>query len=165
MPLTQIPTVVRSRLSEVDLFPRVLADVVDIEARSRGVRIEREPERVAQSPGVRFLAPLAGVGTPGLVAARAVPALKRIAARNPAGGSDPQNLAKQHMLVAAGIILCEATGRISVVAAAIAYADIQVAIFTKIEVPGVVEAAGREQVVEKHDFAARIDLVRGHREP
>ena len=48
--LAEVPGVVRPGPALVDLLPTVLADVVDEEARARGVRVEGEAEGVASSP-------------------------------------------------------------------------------------------------------------------
>jgi hypothetical protein len=70
--LAKIPGVVGTCLTLVDLLPGALADVVNEEACTRGVRVEGEAEGVAQPRGESLLAILAGVGAAGAVAAAAV---------------------------------------------------------------------------------------------
>ena len=54
MALPHVPAVVRSGLREIDLLPRVLAHVVDEEPRPGGIRVEADPERIAQPPRERL---------------------------------------------------------------------------------------------------------------
>src|SRR5687768_13006180 len=74
--LADVPAVVRSGLCLVDLLPRVLPDVVDEEARPARIRVEAEPERVAQAPGERLAAPEPGRRAPREPARRAIRALE-----------------------------------------------------------------------------------------
>ncbi len=73
-----VPAIVRARLSEIDLLPQILSDIVDEKAGAGTVGIERHAERIAQAPGKRFLALLARVSAASRIAASAICALKRI---------------------------------------------------------------------------------------
>src|SRR5207247_4950631 len=54
--LANVPPEIGTRLSNVDLFPRVLPDVVDVEAGARRIRIECDPERISKPPRKCLLA-------------------------------------------------------------------------------------------------------------
>ena len=58
--LAEVPGVVGPCLALVDFFPAASADVVDEEARARGVRVEGEAEGVPQARSESLLALLAG---------------------------------------------------------------------------------------------------------
>src|SRR5688572_20070564 len=54
--LTHIPAVVGSGLAHIDLFPDLLADIVDEKPCPARIRIEGHAKRIAQAPGIRLLA-------------------------------------------------------------------------------------------------------------
>src|SRR5215213_7342189 len=81
--LAAIPAVVGALLANINLLPRILADIIDIKLAC--TRLERETERVAQAPGKRLLAFLCG-GAPSSVTARAVSTNERVVGWNTAIG-------------------------------------------------------------------------------
>src|SRR5215217_9126559 len=58
VPLPDVPAVIGSGCSHIDLFPRAAAHVIDVEQLSAGcvVRIERDAEGVAESSRIDLLA-------------------------------------------------------------------------------------------------------------
>src|SRR5262249_10857778 len=126
------PAVVGAGLELVDLFDRVLSDVVDEDPAA--VRVDRDPERVTEAVRVDLLA-LAGTD-PAVLARRRTGTAERVAARDATGGGDPQDLAVQVLQVLGGVV-----GRVAPFeAVAVADAHVQVAVVTEGEVAGVVEA-------------------------
>ena len=162
--LTHVPPVVGSRDAQVDLFPDVLTGVVDEEACPGGVRVERDPERVAQAPGVGLLALVAGCCATRGGAARRAGAEERVARRDRPRARDPQDLAEEHMLVARGVVPARAAAAV-VVAAAVADAHVEVAVLREVEVAGVVLPVGRGDPVDQDGFARRGDHVAAHHKP
>ncbi len=156
--LLAVPAVVGAALALVDLFPRVLADVVDEELAA--ARPEGEAERVAQPPGERLLADIRGGGAAVGIAARSARALKRVVGRDAAVARDPQDLAQQDEAVARGVVRPGAAAVAGVVGAAVADADVQVAIRAKVQVAAVVVAIGRGDVVDQDRLAAGDVRVR-----
>jgi hypothetical protein len=163
--LAQVPAVVGTGLAEVDLLPRVLPDVVDEEARAGVVRVERHPERIAQTGCIRLAALAAGRGATGDPTAVAVGAQERIVGRHRTVGPDAQDLAGQHVRVASGVVVSGAARGVGVVAAAVADADVEMAITAEVQVARVVVAVGRRHVVDQHELGCGIDdAVRAERE-
>src|SRR5262249_61202913 len=75
--LPAVPAVVGALLAEVDLLPRLLADVVDEEPRAQGRGVHGEAERVPEPPRERLLAADAG-GRVAVLAARGARAHERV---------------------------------------------------------------------------------------
>src|SRR4029079_12384109 len=96
-PLTFVPAVVQAGAALVDLLPCPLTDVVDEEAGGTGVRIEREPVRVAQTPVVHLEALPRCRRSDARCRARRAARLadEGVVGRDAAVGGDPQDLAVQ----------------------------------------------------------------------
>ena len=88
-----IPAVIGPRNRLINLFPGALADVVDEEPGSGGVR-QSDAKRIAQAPGESLLAPIARNRYTGRVASRAIRALERIGRRDETVARDAQDLAE-----------------------------------------------------------------------
>ena len=157
--LTRVPAVVGAGLPEVDLLPGDLAHVVDEEASRRRVRVDREPERVAQAPGKRLLAAVAGGGAARHVAARRAGALPRVAGRDRPVPRDPQDLAEQDMPVAGSVVQLEAAAVGRVVAAAVARGHVQQAVLAELQVGADVVALRRGDVVDQDGLGGGIHRV------
>ena len=160
VPLAHVPAVVGAGLAVVDLLPRVLAHVVDEEAGAGGVRVEGEPERVAQPPGEGLLADRPRRAAAGRVAARAVP---RPGTGCPAGCR--RSCVMRSILPTSTLrsrdasLAARAAAVAGVVAAAVADADVEVAVLAEAEVAGVVVAARRGDAVDQHGLAVAGSIV------
>jgi hypothetical protein len=119
-----------------------------MELRACGIRIERDPERVAQPPGEGFLTLHAHGRHAGRVAPRGAGAGEGIARRDPPAGRDAQDLAEQDVLVARRIVLAAASAVERVIAAAVADADVEVPVLPELEVSRVVDAVLVGNVVD-----------------
>src|SRR5262249_37693823 len=152
-----IPAVIGARDCLINLFPCALADVVDEEPGSGGVRIESEAKRIAQAPGESLLTPIARHRHTSRVAPRAVRPLERICRRDVPIARDAQDLAEQHMPVASGVVIsaCPAVAR--VVGAAVADADVKESVLAELKIAPIVVAVGRENIINEYDLAPRDD--------
>jgi hypothetical protein len=136
-----------------------LPHVVDVELRACGVRIERDPERVAQPPREGFLALRAHGCHAGRVAPRGAGSGERIARRDASAGRDAQDLAEQDVLIARRVVLAAASAVEQVVATAVADADVEVPVFAELEVSRVVDAVLVRNVVDQDRLGRRVDHV------
>jgi hypothetical protein len=168
-----VPSVVRARLREVDLLPRVLAHVVHVEARCRRVGIEGEAEGVAEAPGERLLAAVARRRPSRDLAASGARALERVRGRDErrvvdarprAVHTHAEHLAEELELVAGRVVVPPAAGRGRVVAAAVADRDVEVAVLAEGDVPRVVVPVLGRHVVHEHQLGGHGERVAAHRE-
>ena len=162
------PAVVRPVDPQVDLFTSVLADVVDVEAGTARVGVEREAPRVAQAVGEDLLTD--GDRRRRSVAARGAPigtrAGERVPRRRRAGPAvDPQDLAVQQAQVLRGVVAAGAAAVATRVAATVADGHVQVPVVAHFQVAAVVVAGRRTDVVEQHQFRGSLDGVAVHAEP
>jgi hypothetical protein len=139
--LANVPAVVAAGLQMVDFLVRILANVIDEDARRRGIGVVSDPEWIAQAPRVRLLAVLAaGRDTGG--AARSPRRVERVGRRGVAISVHSENLA-EHPVLGSGVIVGTATlSRRADLAAAVASGDVQEAVLAKGHAAGVVIAAG-----------------------
>ena len=139
---------------------RVLADVVDEEPRAGRVGVEGDAERVAQAPGEGLLAAVARRWCCPVTLQRAVPGpLEGVA-----GGMPPSRVMRRilpiSMCWSRDASLAPAQPQApGVVAAAVADADVEVAVLAELEVAAVVVARRRRHVVDQHHLARGVDHV------
>ena len=158
-PLSNVPPVIGAGLADIDLLPGVLTDVVDVEACVGGVRVERDSERIPQSPGENFLAGLPRVRASREVAAHAVRPQEGVVGRDSAVARDAKHLPDQGVQVSRRRIGQPAAAVPVVVAAAVANADVEIAIVPELKVAAVVVSARRGDVVEQDILTRRSNDI------
>src|SRR5262249_7074931 len=147
-----------------DLFPDVLPDVVD--PHLAGVAAHGEAEGIAEAPGVHFDAGAAAGGHAGRIATAAPvggTGLRGVG-RDRAVGTGAQDLAWEQRQRARVVVLPGATRAVADLTAAVADADVEVAVDAEVQIAGVVVAARRRDVVDQHQLAAGVGDVAGERE-